>query len=58
MTRPAKPNTRPADPTPAQPEVLPKTPLDPAAALEDITFPFATSDVLFAAWPAFRRDDR
>ena len=58
MKRPVKPNNQPADPTPVQPEVLPKTPIDSAAALEDIAFPFATSDVLFAAWPAFRRDER
>ena len=58
MKRPAKPNHLPADPAPVQPEVLPKTPIDSAAALEDIVFPFATSDVLLAAWPAFRRDER
>ena len=58
MKRPAKTNSRPADPAPIQPEALPKTPLDSAAELEDMAFPFATSDVLFAAWPAFRRDER
>ena len=58
MKRPVKPNKCPADPAPVQPEALPKTPTDLAAPLEEIAFPFATSDVLFAAWPAFRRDER
>lgn len=58
MKRPVKPNDRPSDPAPVQPEVSPKTPLDLAPPLEDIVFPFASSDVLFAAWPAFRRDER